>query len=97
MSIVVRQQPEDERYYHMCVRCNTTASNGVEFAARNPGSWTVYTTASAKKQIGFSNTAHLKMAVYGDTVFEYVNDDLIIATDAISSNRAAFKTGCPCP
>ncbi|MBO7658653.1 MAG: hypothetical protein J6T65_05000 [Clostridia bacterium] len=93
MSIVVRQQPEDERYYHMCVRCNTTASNGVEFAARNPGSWTVYTTASAKKQIGFSNTAHLKMAVYGDTVFEYVNDELIIATDAISSNRAAFKTG----
>ncbi len=93
MSIVVRQQSEDEKFYHMCVRCNTTASNGVEFAARNPGSWNVFTTASAKSAIGLSNTAHIKMAVYGDNVFEYVNDDLVLFSDALSSNRATHKAG----
>ena len=95
MSMIVRQQSEDQKYYHMCVRRKTSASNGVEFAERSPGAWNVMITSSGGSDIGLEKTAHVKISVVGDVVYEYINDKLIITTDSLSSIRGMYTKGIP--
>ena len=95
MSLVVRQQENDQQYYHMCVRRNTTLSNGVEFAERSASGWSVMVTGAADSALGLDNETHLAMYICGDTVHEYVNGDLVIATDAIAAIRSPYGKGVP--
>lgn len=46
-SIMYRIQNNNYPYYHMCVRKNTSTSNGIEYAIRTPANaWNVVTTGS---------------------------------------------------
>ena len=93
MSLIIRQQENDQDYYHMCVRRNTTASNGVEFAVRSPGNWNVMNTAPAKTKLGLNKQVHIKISAVDGIVYEYVDNKLIIETDSLASLRSYFKTG----
>ena len=93
MSIVVRQQAADEHYYHMCVRRTTTASNGVEFAIRTPGEWNVVTTAAADTSLGLDNEVHIKMSIADGAVYEYVDGEEVLTTNALSGMRGIHEKG----
>ena len=92
-SLVFRQQETDEMYYHMCVRSNSTAGNGVELAVRSPGNWNVLTTSAAAEDASVGKTVHLKVSVYGDTVLEYLNDDLVIDSTALGGLAKMYDKG----
>lgn len=92
-SLVFRQQETDEMYYQMCVRSGTSASNGVELAVRSPGAWNVLTTASAADEAATGTTVHLKMSLYGSTVLEYFDGDLVIESDALGGLPKEYKAG----
>ncbi len=93
MSLIVRQQTADEEYLQMCVRRNTTASNGIEFARRTPGTWSVMNTGAAPSALGLNNTGHIKISIVGNRVFEYFNGKLVINTDALEGIRGIYKKG----
>ena len=93
MSLVARQQPTDQDYYHMCVRRTTTASNGVEFAVRSASGWNVLTTASAKKDLGLDREVHLKMCIADNWVYEYVDGKEVLTGEFLDGIRNAFATG----
>lgn len=92
-SLVFRQQEEDETYYHMCVRSNSMAGNGVEFAARTPGNWNVMTTASASHDASVGTTVHLAVSVYDNLVYEYFDDELVIETNALGGLSKVYDKG----
>lgn len=91
-SIVYRQQA-DEQYYQMCVRQAATAANGVELAIRTPGAWNVIDKAGASADLSINEPGKLKLSVYGTQVQEFVQDELVLNSSALSGQTAVHQTG----
>lgn len=81
-SLMFRVQNSDYPYYHMCVRKNTKADNGVEFATRTQdNNWNVTHKNAGSAVIGQDKTTELKLRFYRSTVEEYVNGELVVTAD----------------
>lgn len=98
-AIAYRIQNENKKYfpyYHMCIRENTTAANGIEFAERNlADGWNVAITSSAgiaSCKTGFND---FNVKAIGSTVQYTVNGaEAVYATDSvigIKTEKAYFK------
>lgn len=72
---------ETNNYYQMAIRQNSTATNGVEFAAAVNGVWNVRETASFNENLNSNNWYKVKIDVLNQTVKEYINDELLITHD----------------
>ena len=78
-SIMFRIQNNDYPYYHMNVRKDATAANGIEFALRKPNAtWEVIKTASFSEAIDSSKMYHYTVKAYGDRVQFSINDELLV-------------------
>lgn len=89
-SIMFRVQSNNYPYYHMCIRQNAAASNGVEFAVRTPANqWDVQSTGSylesQKANTYYTHTVEAK----GNLVKESVNDIMCVW----NSTEKAYKSG----
>ena len=73
---------ETENYFQMAVRQNATAANGIEFAKRLSGQWTVPATASFSETLSPAKSYRFKLDVNETTVKEYINDQLMITYDS---------------
>lgn len=88
MSVMYRVENSSYPYYQMCVRQNATASNGVEFAERNAyNGWSVMTTASNTEAISPDTQYSFSVSVYGNTVSESIDDDMLIYSDDAKLHR----------
>lgn len=87
-GLVYRIQNENNAYYpyyHMCIRENTTAANGIEFAERtSANAWNVASTGSGKVGSVKSGYHTVNIKAFEDTV-QYIMDDesVLFITDAI--------------
>ncbi|WP_338752367.1 glycerophosphodiester phosphodiesterase family protein [Bacillus sp. FJAT-52991] len=85
-SVMYRIQSEDYPYYQMAIRRGTTALNGVEFALRNDrNQWEVHDKTFYSEPFAFNQTYRVKVVVKGNRVQQYINDQLVIDTDAASA------------
>ena len=81
-SIMYRVQNQDRPYYQFAVRQDSTATNGVEFAAMTEnGAWDVRETASFDGKMEPGLTRHLKVTITGDRVKEWIDGKELIFTD----------------
>lgn len=82
-SMMYRIQNGDYPYYQMAVRQDATAANGVEFAERNPANgWSILDKGPFKERIDANKMYHYKVVAKGNRVQEWINDSLIVDTDA---------------
>jgi len=97
-TIVFRQQEKNEEYYHMCYRFTANGANGCEIACRNPGTWTVLNRGSADVVLSYGDYSHIKIVVYDDMIYEYVNDELVVQGSLENLETmwtsGAFAIGC---
>ena len=83
-------------YYHMCIRCNTTSNNGIEFAERTTSnSWNVATTTAG--EVGdMKNGFHTVKVEAFDTVVKYSMDDtqlLYVTNSVIGASTKVYTKG----
>ena len=89
-SICYRSKDISYPFYHMCVRKNSSASNGVEYAIRTPSNaWSVITTGGTKaNQTG---TTYYKYNIQvKDDVIKYAIDDADII---LNNDKKEYKSG----
>lgn len=89
-SIMYRIQNNNYPYYQMCVRQNTSASSGVEFAVRTPANaWDVQSTGSYKENQK-ANTYYTHTVEAKDNLIKQsVNGDMCVWT----SSEKAYMSG----
>ncbi|MDD4124386.1 MAG: glycerophosphodiester phosphodiesterase family protein [Eubacteriales bacterium] len=78
-SIMYRVQNNNYPFYHMCVRKNTAASNGIEFALRNSNNlWNVINTGSYTTAQTTGTYYNYKVQVKDDVIMESFNEKDVI-------------------
>ena len=81
-GLVYRIQNQNGKYfpyYHMCVRENTTVSNGIEFAERNPqDGWNVATTAGSEVASMKNSFYNVKVTAFEKTIEQSLEGDVAI-------------------
>ncbi len=89
-SICYRSKDLSYPFYHMCVRKNSSASNGVEYAIRTPSNaWSVITTAGTKANQSGTNYYKYNIQVKDNTIKYSIDDvDLILNED-----KKDYKSG----
>lgn len=75
-SIVYRY--ETEKYYQMAIRQDAAAADGVEFARRNDGAWSVPAIGSFSEALNPATTYQLKVDLYETTVKQFINNTQLI-------------------
>ncbi|MCU6707922.1 glycerophosphodiester phosphodiesterase family protein [Paenibacillus sp. J5C_2022] len=82
-SIMYRVQNGNYPYYQMAVRKDASAANGVEFAERTPANgWAVHDKGPFSGMIESDQMYRYTVIARGNRVQEWINDELIIDTDA---------------
>jgi len=71
-----------ENYFQMAVRQNAIAANGVEFAKRLSGQWSVSATASFQETLSPAKSYRFKIDVQETTVKQYINDQLMMTYES---------------
>ncbi|WP_191991801.1 glycerophosphodiester phosphodiesterase family protein [Bacillus aerolatus] len=86
-SIMYRVQSENYPYYQFAVRRGATAVNGLEFALRNDrNQWEVLGKTFYSEPFELNKPYRLKIVAKGSRVQQYINDQLVIDTDAASAH-----------
>ncbi len=92
-SLAYRIQNENNGYYpyyHMCIRENTTATNGIEFAMRTSGdTWNVVLTSSAEISSCKNDFNTFNITAKGDTIQYNINGESVVY---VSDNFLASNT-----
>lgn len=78
-SVMFRYSPEN--YFQMAIRKDASLYNGVEFAKRTNGTWTVTHTKNYSESLKDNEWYSLKIEVNENVVKEYINDELLITAD----------------
>lgn len=76
-------------YFQMAIRQNATLTNGVEFAKWINNGWNVPKTIAYSEAINSASIYRLKIDLLGDTVNEYINNQLLITYE----NASDFSSG----
>lgn len=92
-GLVYRIQNENKKYYpyyHMCVRENTTAATGIEFAERtNANNWNVALTASGEHNTMKNTYRSVNVKAFESNVqYNIDGKEEIFVTDAVIGNKA---------
>ncbi|NLG81211.1 MAG: DUF1080 domain-containing protein [Bacilli bacterium] len=87
-SIMFRYSPGN--YYQMAIRKNATANNGVEFAKAINNQWNVPKTTSYSEMIDSNKWYQLRIEVKGNTVKEYINNQLLITYDSLTEYQNGY-------
>ncbi len=89
-SISYRSKDISYPFYHMCVRKNSSASNGVEYAIRTPSNaWDVVSTGGTKANQSGTTYYKYDVQVKGDTI-KYAIDDVDII---FNGDKKAYQSG----
>lgn len=96
LSMVYRYQSETQ-YYQMCVRKNTTASNGIEFAEKTSSGWKIHETikgpyANLQAPYEKESAVELKITVSGNDVTYYL-DNVPVFTATNHEDAGNIKRG----
>ncbi|WP_409293935.1 glycerophosphodiester phosphodiesterase family protein [Peribacillus sp. SCS-26] len=94
-SLMYRIQGGNYPYYQFAVRKGTSALNGTEFSMRNnKNKWSVPDTAFYKENVEPGRPYRLKIIARKNRVQQFINDQLVIDTDAgsaLSTGDAGFQ------
>jgi glycerophosphoryl diester phosphodiesterase len=96
-GLVYRIQNQNGKYfpyYHMCVRENTTVSNGIEFAERTTqDGWNVATTSGGEVTSMKNAFYKVKVTAFEKTVEQSINDDVaIFVNETVLGKTTALYT-----
>ena len=90
MSLMFRVQPAGAPYYHMCVRSDAKANNGVEIAHYTPSaSWEYFSKAPHSSELSTTDLSTFKITVNETRADVYVDGTLRGSGYALSH----YKTG----
>lgn len=78
MSIMYRVQNNGHPYYQLCLRSNTSSSNGVELAYNNPSSsWEYQTKTSYTENFSSDKLYEISLTVYGENADIYIDGNTV--------------------